>query len=314
MEASSSLPWADFPMKLQYEWRTFEVGQKSSVLIPSSILPGIAGLIWYVAWLWLVFEKPSAHPCITARELRYIEDSLGSAHGQAAQPTFNTTPWRKFFTSMPVYAIIVANFCRSWNFYLLVLYQARYMHESFGLSTVEVSMSRPNVKINEVFDPNDTWFDLQTSMVGWIPQNQWFFIMFLSSDWYGWIHTSSSDDLHRPSRRNARRLPPKVRKANHNPSAKTLQLRWIRYWGLLLPNRCLRNCSQEPNWCDNSSDIRCCRQWFRYIWIQRQSSRYCTEIRQYSNGNVQWNRNNCWSSCSRFRWSHDEQSCKSLPS
>ncbi len=25
------------------------------------------------------------------------------------------TPWRHFFTSMPVYAIIVANFCRSWT-------------------------------------------------------------------------------------------------------------------------------------------------------------------------------------------------------
>ncbi|XP_063983162.1 vesicular glutamate transporter 1 [Diachasmimorpha longicaudata] len=101
---------------------------------------GIAGLIWYTAWLWLVFERPSKHPSITARELRYIEDSLGQAHSQAPQPTFNTTPWKKFFTSMPVYAIIVANFCRSWNFYLLVLYQARYMSESFGLSTVETGM------------------------------------------------------------------------------------------------------------------------------------------------------------------------------
>lgn len=101
---------------------------------------GICGLIWYCFWLWLAFEKPSKHPCISARELRYIEDSLGQGQAQMPMPTFATTPWRKFLKSMPVHAIIVANFCRSWNFYLLVLFQARFMHEAFGMALVEVSI------------------------------------------------------------------------------------------------------------------------------------------------------------------------------
>ncbi|XP_014231794.1 vesicular glutamate transporter 1 [Trichogramma pretiosum] len=98
---------------------------------------GIFGLIWYCFWLWLSFEKPSKHPSISARELRYIEDSLGSSQTNLPMPTFATTPWRAFSTSMPVYAIIVANFCRSWNFYLLVLFQARFMHEAFDMPVVE---------------------------------------------------------------------------------------------------------------------------------------------------------------------------------
>ncbi|KYQ50598.1 Vesicular glutamate transporter 2 [Trachymyrmex zeteki] len=101
---------------------------------------GICGLIWYGFWLWLTFEKPSKHPSISARELRYIEDSLGQGQTQAPVPTLATTPWRKFLTSMPVYAIIVANFCRSWNFYLLVLFQPRFMHESFGMPLVETGV------------------------------------------------------------------------------------------------------------------------------------------------------------------------------
>ncbi|XP_017888361.1 vesicular glutamate transporter 1 [Ceratina calcarata] len=101
---------------------------------------GMFGLIWYCFWLWLAFEKPSKHPCISARELRYIEDSLGQGQTQMPMPTFATTPWRKFFTSMPVYAIIVANFCRSWNFYLLVLYQGRFMHEAFDMHLVEAGV------------------------------------------------------------------------------------------------------------------------------------------------------------------------------
>lgn len=101
---------------------------------------GMCGLIWYCFWLWLAFEKPSKHPCISARELRYIEDSLGQGQAQMAMPTFATTPWRKFLTSMPVHAIIVANFCRSWNFYLLVLFQARFMHEAFGMALLETGV------------------------------------------------------------------------------------------------------------------------------------------------------------------------------
>lgn len=51
------------------------------------------------------------------------------------------TPWRKFFTSMPVYAIIVANFCRSWTFYLLLISQPAYFEEVFGFEISKVSES-----------------------------------------------------------------------------------------------------------------------------------------------------------------------------
>ena len=39
---------------------------------------GIAGIIWYVAWLWLSFEKPCKHPTISQEELIYIEESIGN--------------------------------------------------------------------------------------------------------------------------------------------------------------------------------------------------------------------------------------------
>lgn len=55
------------------------------------------------------------------------------------------TPWRHFFTSMPVYAIIVANFCRSWTFYLLLISQPAYFEEVFGF---EISKVGPKNHIN----------------------------------------------------------------------------------------------------------------------------------------------------------------------
>ncbi|KAF3814845.1 hypothetical protein GH733_017121 [Mirounga leonina] len=61
---------------------------------------------------------------------------LSSPH-PPPQQKFNT-PWRRFFTSMPVYAIIVANFCRSWTFYLLLISQPAYFEEVFGFEISKV--------------------------------------------------------------------------------------------------------------------------------------------------------------------------------
>ena len=91
---------------------------------------GCCGVIWYCFWLWLAFEKPSKHPCITPREQLYIEQSIAATAGKSEkQPTLFTTPWGKVFTSMPVWAIIVANFARSWTFYLLLITQPKYFKE-----------------------------------------------------------------------------------------------------------------------------------------------------------------------------------------
>jgi ACS family sodium-dependent inorganic phosphate cotransporter-like MFS transporter 6/7/8 len=41
---------------------------------------------------------------------------------------------------MPVYAIIVANFCRSWTFYLLLISQPAYFEEVFGFPISKVGL------------------------------------------------------------------------------------------------------------------------------------------------------------------------------
>ncbi|CAG0910640.1 unnamed protein product, partial [Cyprideis torosa] len=95
-------------------------------------------MVWYFFWYWLAFEKPSCHPTITEEEYQYIQESLGSTTSQS-MPTIATTPWKAFFTSMPVYAIIVANFCRSWTFYLLILSQATMFKQVFNFNIEAVS-------------------------------------------------------------------------------------------------------------------------------------------------------------------------------
>jgi hypothetical protein len=41
------------------------------------LTPGVAGVVWFIFWLLLSFEKPSLHPRITDEERDYIETSIG---------------------------------------------------------------------------------------------------------------------------------------------------------------------------------------------------------------------------------------------
>ncbi|XP_023309809.1 vesicular glutamate transporter 1 [Anoplophora glabripennis] len=104
---------------------------------------GVVGILWYLSWIWLVFEKPAYHTCIEAKELMFIQTSLGDSQMTYEAPTLRNTPWKAFFTSMPCYAIFVANFCRSWNFYLLVIFQAIYFRDAFGTGLTENALLGP---------------------------------------------------------------------------------------------------------------------------------------------------------------------------
>ncbi|XP_063051998.1 vesicular glutamate transporter 3 [Engraulis encrasicolus] len=100
---------------------------------------GVFGILWYIFWLLLSYTSPAAHPTISEEERIYIETSIGEGNMISATEKFNT-PWRDFFTSMPVYAIIVANFCRSWTFYLLLISQPAYFEEVFGFPISKVGL------------------------------------------------------------------------------------------------------------------------------------------------------------------------------
>ena len=98
---------------------------------------GVAGAVWSVAWWFWSYERPSCHPGISEEERVYIETSIGEA--TMVPTTAASTPWLAFFTSMPVWAIMVANFCRSWTFYLLIISQPAYFEDVFGFNISEVT-------------------------------------------------------------------------------------------------------------------------------------------------------------------------------
>ncbi|KAK6050696.1 transporter, major facilitator family protein, partial [Cooperia oncophora] len=106
--------------------------------VPPFYLYGFAGVVWSVFWFSLTFEKPAFHPTISQDEKKYIEDAIG--HVSASHPTIRSIPWKAIVTSKPVWAIIVANFARSWTFYLLLQNQLTYMKEALDMNISDSGM------------------------------------------------------------------------------------------------------------------------------------------------------------------------------
>ncbi|VDN50653.1 unnamed protein product [Dracunculus medinensis] len=92
-------------------------------------------VVWSIFWFSLTFESPAFHPKISQEEKKYIEERIGPI--STSYLTLSSIPWKDILTSKPVYAIIVANFARSWTFYLLLQNQLTYMKEALGMKIRE---------------------------------------------------------------------------------------------------------------------------------------------------------------------------------
>ncbi|XP_042207174.1 sialin-like isoform X2 [Homarus americanus] len=84
---------------------------------------GGLSLLWYILWLFLVYDSPAQHPRITKSERKFIEESLGTVV-KSEKPS---VPWKSVWTSMPVWAIIVAHTCNNWGWYMLLVKLPTYM-------------------------------------------------------------------------------------------------------------------------------------------------------------------------------------------
>lgn len=67
-------------------------------------------------WWWFASDTPSTHKYISEEEKNYIEDQKGQTSNAPQAPV----PWRHLLTSLPFWAILVANVGNNWGFHLLL--------------------------------------------------------------------------------------------------------------------------------------------------------------------------------------------------
>ncbi|EDW86305.1 uncharacterized protein Dwil_GK17401 [Drosophila willistoni] len=126
---------------------------------------GLLGMLWFVCWMYLVYDSPSVHPRISRSEREYIKRSLriqcnrrvnaieapldheaeeeedgesssDEEHEERQQDdasaSTNNVPWFSLFTSVPLWAILLTQCGQSWAFYTqlteLPTYMANILH------------------------------------------------------------------------------------------------------------------------------------------------------------------------------------------
>lgn len=116
---------------------------------------GAIGLVWSVAWFFLIFDSPRQHPRITIEERQYIEDSIGSTSTTKVRskstyasnsihylPLFGLqrlpVPWKSIFLSTPVWAIVLTHSCNVFGYFTVVNQLPTYMKYILNFNIKEV--------------------------------------------------------------------------------------------------------------------------------------------------------------------------------
>ncbi|KAK3103573.1 hypothetical protein FSP39_020244 [Pinctada imbricata] len=90
-------------------------------------------ILWYMLWMFIVYEKPGHHPCINEDELNFITKAQGS---ECIEYENLQVPWKQILTSLPVIALCVCHFTRFWVFILMLTNEPYYLN-MFGFSIAE---------------------------------------------------------------------------------------------------------------------------------------------------------------------------------
>lgn len=123
---------------------------------------GLLGMLWFVCWMYLVYDKPSEHPRISRKERAYIEralqvqlhdiqqqveqcnleeeeedeveveeEPLDDREREERQVLRNTDddaiPWTSLMCSVPLWAILLTQCGQSWAFYTQLTELPTYM-------------------------------------------------------------------------------------------------------------------------------------------------------------------------------------------
>ncbi|XP_068085874.1 putative inorganic phosphate cotransporter [Anabrus simplex] len=84
---------------------------------------GALGVVWYIPWLFLVYDSPEQHPRITEEEKIYIQSSIGATEKKKNLPI----PWKAVLSTPGLWACAIMHLGIGWNFFGQITYLPSYM-------------------------------------------------------------------------------------------------------------------------------------------------------------------------------------------
>lgn len=87
---------------------------------------GVISLLWVALWFKEIRNDPKDDPKITQVELKYIQDSVGEQYKRKVK-----YPWKKIFTSLPVWAIFVTDLCECWGYFTMLTELPSFLNDVY---------------------------------------------------------------------------------------------------------------------------------------------------------------------------------------
>lgn len=107
---------------------------------------GLAGLVWCAAWMYMVSDRPSNHPRISAEERDYIINAVEASMGKQTDKPM-ATPWSKILTSKAVWACWIGHFAGDWGAYTMLVSLPSFLKDvlGFDLSALGIVSAIPYI-------------------------------------------------------------------------------------------------------------------------------------------------------------------------
>lgn len=87
---------------------------------------GLLGTIWWLGWIFLIYDSPQEHPRISVEELTYIEKSLGVCVEKSSNSQKQKTPWWPLLTSRAVWMCTIGMWGGAWGLFTLMTQAPTY--------------------------------------------------------------------------------------------------------------------------------------------------------------------------------------------
>lgn len=102
---------------------------------------GALGLVWFIFWIYLVYDSPHCHPRISTRERLFIERAVRRTDDELVdRMDMDAVPWKAILTSMPLWAILITQCGQSWAFYTQLTELPTYMDNILHMNIQENSV------------------------------------------------------------------------------------------------------------------------------------------------------------------------------
>ena len=135
---------------------------------------GACGLVWFVFWVFFVFNTPSVHPRISQEERDYIENNMAVAPTGENGEKLPPPPLKHIFTSIPMLALTISHMGQNWGFYTLLTEIPTYLSDILHFSLQSVSMKTmrfaKNVeRIHSIPITIAEWFHIRITISVYVP-------------------------------------------------------------------------------------------------------------------------------------------------